>query len=392
MALRWILQSYLLRCALFVVVAHAEEVFNTTPPTVRTSFSCLNRPMGFYADVEANCRVYHMCDDHGNKFSYRCPEETAFRQDALICDHAHLVDCQATIHPSTQFPDENVDEEIVRAAASTRSPVESINSLDDDRLSFSRSFQVIQRPDKSMPNKLQSGFVFRASLFLRNQDRSQPRQITCATCGADSRTASTARALTGQINSWNPPEDKSTAPRQSSLSSTEIRDKNTVYLSRSREPFSNPSPARAIASEDNRHSPPLREKSPSSSYNSDFHPYSETLRSIQANAHATYAKSTTEIPVHALTLSLKPLVPNELEYDPYYPKQPTSTEAYYTPSHRNRVDTNVRFSSSSQAPLIVAQSNLSFEIPSVLPDLNTLEDLIDRRKFFYIPRANVKSI
>lgn len=362
---------------------------NTTPPTVRTSFSCFNRPIGFYADVEANCKVYHTCDDHGNKFSYRCPEETAFRQDASICDHAHLVDCQATIYPSTQFPKEDIDEEIVHAASSTRSPVESINSLDDHRLAFSRTFQVIKRPDKSMPDKFQSGFVFRASLFLRNQDRNPSRQITdhtCVTCDANSKnrvTASTARTFTKQFDSWHPRNDKLTAPRQS-----ETRDKNTVYYNHSHEPYSSP----AKAPESNQRSPFLREKFPSSSYNSDFHPYSETLRSIQANAHATYIKSTTEIPVHALTLSLKPLVPNELEYDPYYPKQPTSTEAYYTPSNRNRVDANVRFSSSSQAPLIVAHSNLPFEIPSVLPDLNTLEDLVDRRKFFYIPRRNVRSI
>jgi len=350
--------------------------------------------MGFYADVEANCKIYHMCDDHGNKFNYRCPEETAFRQDALICDHAHLVDCQATIYPSAEFPNENIDKEIAHTASSTMSPVESINSLDDHR-SFSRSFQVIQRPDKSMPNKLQSGFVFSASLFLKNQDRmqDQARQITCTTCNTDSRnrmTVSTARTFTKQFDSWNSRNDESTTPRQLlSLSSSETHDKSTVYLNRSYDPFSNSSPA--IASENNQHSSPPREKT-SSSYNSDFHPYSETLRSIQANARTTYVKSTTEIPVHALTLSLKPLVPNELEYDPYYPKQPTSTEAYYTPSNRNKIDTNTRFSSSSQASLIIAHPNLRFEIPSELPDLNTLEDLVDRRKFFYIPRTNVKSI
>ncbi|XP_012535304.2 uncharacterized protein LOC105836068 [Monomorium pharaonis] len=386
MAFHRILQSYLLRCTLFTIIVRAEEVFNTTPPTVKTGFSCLNRPMGFYADVEANCKVYHMCDDHGNKFSYRCPEETAFRQEASICDHAYLVDCQATVYPSTEFPNENV------AAFSTRSPVESNNSLDDHRSSFSRSFRVIQRPDKSMPDKLQPGFVFSASLFLRNQDRTrnQARQLTCPTCNVDSTgnngvTIPTARTLTEQFGAWGPRNDESAAPRRSLSSPSETRDKGTVYFNR---PYANPSPA--IASEDNnRHSPPAREKS--SSYNSDYHPYSETLRSIQANAHAAYIKPTTEIPVHALTLSLKPLIPNELEYDPYYPKQPTSTEAYYTPSHRNKVDPNARFSSSSQAPLI-AHPSLAFEIPSVLPDLNTLEDLIDRRKFFYIPRTNVKSI
>ncbi|KAL6260231.1 hypothetical protein P5V15_007764 [Pogonomyrmex californicus] len=389
MAFYWILQSYLLRCALFIVIVRTEEVFNTTPSTIKTNFSCLDRPMGFYADVEANCKIYHTCDDHGNKFTYRCPEETAFRQDALICDHAHLVDCQATVHP-TQFPNESIDKEITYTASPSRSP---IDSLDDHRLSFSRTFRVIKRPDKSVPDKLQSGFVFSASLFLRDRDpvQNQARQIsdTCTICNGDSKnraTVPTAQTLTKQFDSWSSRNDKSTAPRLS-LSSSGTRDKGAVYLDRSFEPPSNSAPVKTIASEGNQHPPPLPEKSPPLNYNSDFHPYSETLRSIQASARTTYLKSTTEIPVHALTLSLKPLVPNELEYDPYYPKQPTSTEAYYTPSDRNKFDTN-RFSSSSQIPTVITHPNLPFEIPSVLPDLNTLEDLVDRRKFFYIPRTN----
>ncbi|XP_018349519.1 PREDICTED: uncharacterized protein LOC108752858 [Trachymyrmex septentrionalis] len=402
MAFYWILQSYLL-CMLFVVITHAEEVFNTTPLTVKTSFSCHNRPMGFYADIEANCKIYHTCDDHGNKFTYRCPEGTAFRQDASVCDHVYLVDCQTTIYPSAQLPNENTDKEIAHVTSSTRSPVESSispvessNSLDDHRLAFSRSFHVIQRPDKSMPNKFQTGFVFSANLFLKDQDRrrNQARQITdnCTTCNDDLRnhmTVSTVRTLTKEFDSWNLRNDKPTVSRQSlSLPLSMTHDNSNVYPNHSYEPLSNSSPAKVMTSEDNRHSSPLREKS-FSSYNRDIHPYSETLRSIQANA---YVKSTTEIPVHALTLSLEPLVPNELEYDPYYPRQPTSTEAYYTPSNRNRINMNTRLSSSNQAPLIVVHPNLPFEIPSVLPDLNTLEDLVDRRKFFYIPRTNVKSI
>ncbi|KAL0133758.1 hypothetical protein PUN28_001016 [Cardiocondyla obscurior] len=368
MALRKIFQSCLLSL-LLVAVADAEEVFNTTPPTVRTRFSCHNRPMGFYADIEADCRVYHTCDDHGNKFTYRCPEETAFRQDAMICDHAHLVDCRATVYPSTHLPDGDVDEGL--SGSSTTSP-DASNSLDDPRMSFSRSFRVVQRPDVSVPNKLQSGFVFRASLFLRNQNQNQnrnrgePATDTCATCDVDSRaTASTARPFAKFDSRRNEPA----APRRSF---SEVGDRNAVqHFTRS--------------PENNQRSPFVM---PPSGHR-DVRPYLETLRSIQA--HAGHLKSTTEIPVHALTVSLKPLVPNELEYDPYYPKQPTSTEAYYTPSSRNKPDT-FRFSSSSQTPVIATHRNLAFEIPPMLPDLNSLEDLVDRRKFFYIPRTNVKSI
>ncbi|XP_032680434.1 uncharacterized protein LOC116848442 [Odontomachus brunneus] len=410
MVLRWRLQFYLLRYTLLFVVVRTEEVFNTTPPTIRTNFSCLNRLMGFYADVEANCKVYHTCDDHGNKFSYRCPEETAFRQDALICDHAHLVDCQATVYPPNRFPDENTGNKD-KEALPLRSPATSIDSPDDHRLSFSRSFQVVQRPDKSVSNKHQSGFVFSASLFLRDHDRTRDRAGPRAAdasrrCNVDSKdrfaTASTVRTLTERFNSWDVRNDKSSRGRlPQSLSLSESRDfardkSGTMNLRRSFEPTPNPStPARTMPPDSVARRPAfLREKSTFLAHDHNYRPYSETLKSIQANAvRVTADKSTTEIPVHALTLSLKPLVPNELEYDPYYPKQPTSTEAYYTPSNRNGFNVNARILTSSQVPPVaISQLNLPFEIPPVLPDLSNLEDLVDRRKLFYIPRVSAKSI
>lgn len=352
--------------------------------------------MGFYADVEANCRVYHTCDDHGNKFSYRCPEETAFRQDALICDHAHLVDCQATVYPPDRFPNERNN------AAPPLRPAGSIDSPDDHRLSFSRSFQVVQRPDKSVSDKLQSGFVFSASVFLRDHNRAGPRTAdTPRRCNVDSKdrfaTASTVRTLTERFNSWDVRNDKSSRASPSrSLSLSETRDfardpSVTANLRRSFEP--SPSTlARTIAPDNVSERPATpREKPAFFTHDHNYRPYSETLRSIQANSvRATADKSTTEIPVHALTLSLKPLIPNELEYDPYYPKQPTSTEAYYTPSNRNGFNANARVPISSQTTPPSAVSHLHFEIPPVLPDLNSLEDLVDRRKLFYIPRVSAK--
>ncbi|XP_072758812.1 uncharacterized protein [Anoplolepis gracilipes] len=398
MAFYWITQSYILLCALFAVTVYPEEVSKTTSSNVSTNFSCRHRPMGFYADVETNCRVYHTCDDHGNKFSYRCPEETAFRQDALICDHIHLVDCRTIAYPSTQFQNENPDEGNTHTIPLIKSPIMSIDPLDNHRHSFSRFFRVIQQPDKIKSNKTQSGFVFSASLFLRDKIQNQTEQITdtCTTCNSNSKnrmTVPTSRSLAEQFGSWNSRNDKSVSPRQSlPLSSSETRafarNKSAVYLDRSFEPIANSSLVKMIAQKSNQRSPALHERSSFLSYNSDYHPYSETLRSIQANAHTLGIKSTTEIPVHALTLSLKPLVPNELEYDPYYPKQPTSTEVYYTPSNRNKVN-NARISNHAQP--IIAHPDF-FEIPSILPDLNTLEDLVDRRKFFYIPRANIKSM
>lgn len=44
-----------------------------------TTFSCADRPYGYYADVEANCQVFHIC--HNNAmWSFLCPNQTLFNQ------------------------------------------------------------------------------------------------------------------------------------------------------------------------------------------------------------------------------------------------------------------------------------------------------------------------
>jgi hypothetical protein len=50
------------------------------------AFSCQGRRYGYYADVEANCQVFHICmgQDQGEasdgKFSFLCPNQTLFNQ------------------------------------------------------------------------------------------------------------------------------------------------------------------------------------------------------------------------------------------------------------------------------------------------------------------------
>ncbi|XP_050686029.1 U-scoloptoxin(01)-Cw1a-like [Eriocheir sinensis] len=59
-----------------------------------TSFSCDNRPYGYYADVDNACQVYHVCmplfdadgDLHGSyHFSFVCGNATVFCQQTLTC-------------------------------------------------------------------------------------------------------------------------------------------------------------------------------------------------------------------------------------------------------------------------------------------------------------------
>ncbi|CAG9808459.1 unnamed protein product [Chironomus riparius] len=58
----------------------------------RTSFTCSGRPPGYYADVETDCQVYHLCEQ-GRQYSYTCPNATLFQQRMLVCDHWYMVNC-----------------------------------------------------------------------------------------------------------------------------------------------------------------------------------------------------------------------------------------------------------------------------------------------------------
>lgn len=57
-----------------------------------TTFTCYGRKIGYYADVEADCKIYHFCilgDYNGEpvyqRISYLCLNETLFDQQALDC-------------------------------------------------------------------------------------------------------------------------------------------------------------------------------------------------------------------------------------------------------------------------------------------------------------------
>ena len=53
---------------------------------------------GYYADVEAECQVFHICGNDGNggltKYSFLCPNGTIFQQQYFVCDWWFNVDCE----------------------------------------------------------------------------------------------------------------------------------------------------------------------------------------------------------------------------------------------------------------------------------------------------------
>jgi len=65
-------------------------------PNVSFTFDCTDRPIGFYADLEFDCMIFHMCDEDGRRIPYMCANETSFNQKFRVCDWNYNVDCEAS--------------------------------------------------------------------------------------------------------------------------------------------------------------------------------------------------------------------------------------------------------------------------------------------------------
>uniref|UniRef100_A0AAR5QHH3 Chitin-binding type-2 domain-containing protein n=1 Tax=Dendroctonus ponderosae TaxID=77166 RepID=A0AAR5QHH3_DENPD len=84
----------------------------------RTGFSCKGIESGYYADLETNCQVFHICED-GRKVSFLCPNGTIFQQSELICEWWNKVNC--TNAPSLyEESAERFQNDIVRRKANRR--------------------------------------------------------------------------------------------------------------------------------------------------------------------------------------------------------------------------------------------------------------------------------
>ncbi|XP_036145252.1 LOW QUALITY PROTEIN: mucin-5AC [Monomorium pharaonis] len=79
-----------------------------------TSFSCRGLRGGYYADLETNCQVFHICDN-GRKISFLCPNGTIFQQSQLICDWWFKVDCSKSTELYEQSAEQLAEEEKRRA-------------------------------------------------------------------------------------------------------------------------------------------------------------------------------------------------------------------------------------------------------------------------------------
>jgi len=65
-------------------------------PNVTFTFDCTDRAIGFYADMEFDCQIFHMCDADGRRIPYICANETGFNQQYRVCDWNYNFDCNSS--------------------------------------------------------------------------------------------------------------------------------------------------------------------------------------------------------------------------------------------------------------------------------------------------------
>ncbi|KAH9515988.1 hypothetical protein DERF_006753 [Dermatophagoides farinae] len=65
-------------------------------------FNCTDRPEGYYADIERDCRTFHYCKRQSRKFTFNCPGSSIFNQKELSCEN-NLNNPRETCLNSTKF-------------------------------------------------------------------------------------------------------------------------------------------------------------------------------------------------------------------------------------------------------------------------------------------------
>ncbi|KAK0183326.1 hypothetical protein PV327_001377 [Microctonus hyperodae] len=345
---------------LYFVVIIGGSIFNTLSLSAMAGFTCKNRDTGFYADIENNCQIYHTCDNHGNKFTYYCPQDTAFRQETLVCDHAYLVDCKKSAELIAQVDEDLADD-----------PDESsINSKDSQRFNtYSRSYHISAQPSlflmaPKQDNEDTTTFVMSSTVFLRDNSRINNNRNTTN-------------------NKFLQKNYSSTTSRSVKFNQNQADTIETFKYEKSKNNSNNYDAVK-------NHRQRLIKPETAFHYNNNNYPYIETLRSIQKKFTDEYISTTpkittagTEFPIPILVGTLAKF--NNPDDDPYYPPQKSTPEPHYTSSrekkHQKFFDSYVR-----RAWL----TKLDLKIPDVLPDFNSLEDLVDRRKHLYISKTRKK--
>ncbi|XP_071512968.1 U-scoloptoxin(01)-Cw1a-like [Panulirus ornatus] len=68
--------------------------YSEVPPGL--TFSCNGRIDGYYADLEAQCQVWHWCVTGSQHYSFLCSNGTLYNQRYRVCDWWYNVDCSSS--------------------------------------------------------------------------------------------------------------------------------------------------------------------------------------------------------------------------------------------------------------------------------------------------------
>ncbi|KAF7988233.1 hypothetical protein HCN44_007765 [Aphidius gifuensis] len=322
---------------------------NTTSSSKQT-FSCKGKYTGFYADVESNCQVYYTCDDHGNKFTYNCPKDTAFRQEALVCDHAHLVDCKKT----EQFI-EKIENDQVHSTDESQNSHERGELFRSFRIALPEPSRYLQSP--KINNSKPTTFFMSSTVFLRESPNTKVRGNFIESITSEKYDLSTTpKSFDPEITKHNNNINNFDTFKQTSESKN-LNIKN-VFNSYSKDNENKRKPDDLKILENNDHSK-----------NKKILVYTTTEK-------ITTAGTEFPIPKFSGELSASP------DYDPYYPKLIRTTDNPY-------IFKNTKINKSTFFSTKKPWSNyVNINIPDIIPDLNSLDDLVDRKKIFFIPRLN----
>ncbi|KAK0082140.1 hypothetical protein PV325_011003 [Microctonus aethiopoides] len=97
----------------------------------QTTFTCEREYRGYYADEEAGCQLFHVCDGSFMVSSFLCPVGSTFSQKLLTCDWWNKVDCSATknyYQANNQIVTSQVDDDEILRKAYEMTSLQSIRN------------------------------------------------------------------------------------------------------------------------------------------------------------------------------------------------------------------------------------------------------------------------
>ncbi|KAL2713603.1 U-scoloptoxin(01)-Er1a-like isoform X2 [Vespula squamosa] len=116
------------------------------------TFSCKERIYGYYADMENDCQIFHVCLPQTRnvaKWSFICPSETVFNQATFVCTRTEeSIPCEESekyysLNEEIGKEEENTEEETTRSLP-VNADVEPVTNKP-----FTRTSRILNRQGSS---------------------------------------------------------------------------------------------------------------------------------------------------------------------------------------------------------------------------------------------------